>query len=46
MTKVHSHVMLVLHNVKIVSSNVRKNKGTAEYDKGIITGDVSIYYTI
>ena len=45
-TKVHSHVMLVLHNVKIVSSNVRKNKGTAEYDKSIITGDVSIYYTI
>ena len=24
MTKVQSHVMLVLHNVKIVSSNVRK----------------------
>ena len=24
MTKVQSHVMLVLHNVRIVSSNVRK----------------------
>ena len=26
-TKVQSHVMLVLHNMKMVPSNVRKNKG-------------------
>ena len=26
MTKVQSHVMLVLHNVRMVPSNVRKNK--------------------
>ena len=27
-TKVQLHVMLVLHNVRMVLSNVRKNKGT------------------
>ena len=42
MTKVQSYVMLVLHNVRIVSSNVRKNKGTAECDKSIITCDIGI----
>ena len=31
--------MLVLHNVKIVSSNVRKNKGTAKCDKYTVTCD-------
>ena len=41
-TKEQSHVMLVLHNVKIVSSNVRKNKGTAKCDKSTVTCDVSI----
>ena len=33
--------MLVLHNVRVVPSNVRKNKGTIECDKSIITYDVS-----
>ena len=42
MTKVQSHVMLILHNVRIVSSNVRKNKGTAECDKSTVICDVSI----
>ena len=41
MTKVQSHVMLVLHNVRMVPSNMRKNKGTTEYDKSTITCDVS-----
>ena len=39
-TKVQSDVMLILHNVRIVPSNVRKNKGTTEYDKSIVTCDV------
>ena len=39
--KVQSHVMLVLHNVRMVPSNVGKNKGTTEYDKSTITCDVS-----
>ena len=34
--------MLVLHNVRMVSSNVRKkNKGTAKCDKSTVTCDVS-----
>ena len=41
MTKVRSHVMLVLHNVRMVSLNVRKNKGTTECDKSTVTCDVS-----
>ena len=41
MTKVQSHVMLVLHNVRMVPLNVGKNKGTTEYDKSTITCDVS-----
>ena len=41
MIKVQSHVMLVLHNVRIVPSNVKKNNGTTECDKSIITCDVS-----
>ena len=41
MTKVQLHVILVLHNVKMVPSTVRKkNKGTTECDKSIITYDV------
>ena len=40
-TKVQSHVMLVLHNVRMVPSNVGKNKGTTEYDESTITCDVS-----
>ena len=32
--------MLVLHNVRIVPSNVRKNKGTTECDKSTITYDI------
>ena len=33
--------MLVLHNVRMVQSNMRKNKGTTECDKSSITCDVS-----
>ena len=33
--------MLVLHNVRIVPSNVKKNNGTTECDKSTITCDVS-----
>ena len=41
MTKVQSHVTLVLHNVRMVLSNVRKkNNGTTEYDKSAVTCDV------
>ena len=32
--------MLILHNVWMVPLNVRKNKGTIECDKSIITCDV------
>ena len=42
MTKVQSHMMLVLYNVRMVSSNVRKNKGTTEYNKSTVTCDVRI----
>ena len=42
MTKVQSHVMLVLYNVRIVPSNVeKKNKGTTECDKSSVTYHVS-----
>ena len=41
MTKVQSHVMLVLHNVRIVPSNVRKNKETTECDKSTVICDIS-----
>ena len=43
-TKVQSYVMLVLRNVKIVPSNVRKKKerGTTKYDKNIVTWDIDI----
>ena len=41
MTKVQSHVMLGLHNVSVVSSNVRKNKKTIKCDKSIIICDVN-----
>ena len=34
--------MLELHNVIMESSNVRKNKGTTEYDKSTNTFDVGI----
>ena len=33
--------MLVLHNVKMVPSNMRNNKGTTVYDKSTVTCDVS-----
>ena len=39
-TKAQSHVMLVLHNVRMVPSNVRKNKWTTECDKNIVTYDL------
>ena len=35
-TKVQSYVMLVLYNVRMVPSNVRKNKGTTKCDKSSI----------
>ena len=41
MTRVQSHVMLVLHKVRMVPSNVRKNKGTTECEKSTITCNVS-----
>ena len=40
MTKVQSHVMLILHNVRMVPPNVRKNKGTTKCDKRINTYDI------
>ena len=39
-TKVQSYVMLVLYNVRMVPSNVGKNKKTTECDKSIVTCDV------
>ena len=32
--------MLLLHNVRIVPSNMRKNKGITKYDKSTITCNV------
>ena len=40
MTKVQSHVILVRHNMRMVASNVRKNKGTTECDKSTVISDV------
>ena len=42
MTKVQLHVMLVLHNMRMIPLNVRKNKRTIECDKSIVTCDISI----
>ena len=33
-------MMLVLHNVRMVPSNVRKKKGTTKYDKSTVICDV------
>ena len=41
-TKVQSYMMLALDNMKMVSSNVRKNKGTIECDKTTIPYNVII----
>ena len=35
-------MILVLHNVRTVPSNVRKNMGTTKCDKSTVTCDVSI----
>ena len=35
-------MMLVLHNVWMVPSNVRKNKGTTECDKSTVTCNIGI----
>ena len=35
-------MMLVLYNVRIISSNVRKNKGTTECNKSTVACDVGI----
>ena len=35
--KIQSNVMLVLINVTMEPSNVRKNKGTIEYHKSTVT---------
>ena len=41
MTKVQSHMMLVLRNSRMILSNVRKkNKGIIECDKSTITCDI------
>ena len=41
MTKVQLHVMLVLHNVRMVPLNVRKkNKRTTECDKSSVTYNI------
>ena len=39
-TKIQSYVTLVLHNVRTVPSNVRKNKRTTECNKSTVTYDV------
>ena len=39
--KVYSHVMLVLYKVRIVPSNMRKNKGIIECNKSKITCDIN-----
>ena len=36
-----SHTMLVLHNIRIVPLNVRKNKETTECDKSTVTCDIN-----
>ena len=42
MTTVQSYVMLVLHNGRMIPSNVRKkNKGTTKCNKNIATCDVN-----
>ena len=38
--KVQSHVMLVLRNVRMVPSNMRKKKGTTKCEKNIVTCDI------
>ena len=40
MTKVQSHLILVLQNVKMLPSNVRKKKGITECDKNTVIYDV------
>ena len=41
MTKVQSYMMLVLHNVRMVPSNVKKkNERTIKYDKSTIIYNV------
>ena len=39
--KVQLHVILVLHNMRMIPSNVRKNKRPSECYKSSITSDVS-----
>ena len=40
MTKIQSHVMLILHNVRMVPLNLRKNKRSTECDKNTIIYDI------
>ena len=40
MTKIESNVMLVLLNVTMKPSNMRKNKETIECDKSIVTCNI------
>ena len=42
MTKVQSYVIVVLYNVRKTPSNIRKNKGTIEFDKSTVTCGVGI----
>ena len=46
MTKVQSYVMLVLHNVRMVPLNVRKNKGTTEYDKSTVICVILVLHNV
>ena len=41
MTKVQLLVMLILHNVRMIPSKVKKKWGTIECDKSTVTCDVS-----
>ena len=41
-TKVHSHVMLIMHNLRIILSNVgKKKKSTTECGKNTVKSDIS-----
>ena len=40
MIKVQLYVMLVLHNVRMIPSNMKKKKGTTKCDKSTVTCDI------
>ena len=45
-TKVQSYVMLVLHNVRMVPSNVRKNKGTSKCEKKVLSHVIFVLHNM